>query len=118
MLFRSRSEAEGKTYELGGPAVLSFRELMDLLLAEIGRRRLLLPLPWGIASLAAVFMGLMPTPLLTRDQVKLLQRDSVVTPGAAGLGDLGITPTALELVLPTYLNRFRPGGRIALRPAT
>jgi len=60
----------------------------------------------------------MPTPLLTRDQVKLLQRDSVVTPGASGLGDLGITPTALELVLPTYLNRFRPGGRIALRPAT
>ncbi|HKX10471.1 MAG TPA: complex I NDUFA9 subunit family protein [Stellaceae bacterium] len=109
-----RPEAEGKTYELGGPAVLSFRQLMELLLAEIGRRRLLVPMPFGLASLMAFFMGMMPRPMLTRDQVKLLRRDSVATPGAPGLADLGITPTALALVLPTYLNRFRPGGRAAL----
>ena len=109
-----RPEAEGKTYELGGPAVLSFRELIELLLAEIRRRRLLVPLPFGLASLAAFFMEFMPKPMLTRDQVKLLRKDSVVTPGAPGLTDLGINPTALELVLPTYLNRFRRGGRIAL----
>jgi uncharacterized protein YbjT (DUF2867 family) len=96
-----------KTYELGGPTVLSFRDLMELLLAEIRRRRVLLPLPSGLASLAALFMEFMPKPMLTRDQVKLLQRDSVVTPGAPGLADLGLTPTALALVLPTYLNRFR-----------
>jgi len=102
-----RPEAAGRTYELGGPAVLSFRDLMELLLAEIGRRRVLLPLPSGLASLAALFMEFMPKPMLTRDQVKLLRKDSVVTPGAPGLADLGLTPTALELVLPTYLNRFR-----------
>ena len=112
-----RPEAAGRTYELGGPAVLSFRELMELLLAEIGRRRILVPMPWGLAGLAAFFMQFMPKPMLTPDQVKLLQKDTVATPGAPGLADLGITPTALELILPTYLNRFRPGGRIALRPA-
>ena len=109
-----RPEAEGKTYELGGPAVLSFRQLMELLLAEIGRRRLLVPMPFGFASLMAFFLGMMPKPMLTRDQVKLLQKDTVVTPGALGLADLGISPTALALVLPTYLSRFRRGGRITL----
>jgi uncharacterized protein YbjT (DUF2867 family) len=109
-----RPEAAGKTYELGGPAVLSFRELMELLLAEIGRRRLLVPMPFGLAGLAAFFMEFMPKPMLTRDQVQLLQRDSVVTPSASGLTDLGITPTALELVLPTYLNRFRRAGQTNL----
>ena len=113
-----RPDAEGKTYELGGPAVLSFRALMEMLLAEIDRRRVLVPLPHGLASIMAFFMEFMPQPMLTRDQVKLLQRDSVVTPGAPGLADLGITPTALELVLPTYLNRFRRGGQPTLRPAT
>jgi NADH dehydrogenase len=112
-----RPEAEGKTYELGGPAVLSFRELMELMLAEIGRRRVLLTLPSGLASLAARLLGLLPNPLLTPDQVRLLQKDTVVSPGAPGLSELGITPTALELILPTYLNRFRRGGRATLRAA-
>jgi uncharacterized protein YbjT (DUF2867 family) len=112
-----RPEAQGKTYELGGPAVLSFRELMVLMLAEIGRRRLLVTLPWGLASAAALFIEFMPKPLLTRDQVKLLKKDVVVTPGALGLAQLGVAPTALELILPTYLNRFRRGGRATLRPA-
>jgi len=102
-----RPDAAGQTYELGGPAVLSFRELMELMLAEIGRRRMLLPLPSGLASLAALFMEFMPKPMLTRDQVKLLRKDTVMTPGVPGLADLGLTPTALELVLPTYLHRFR-----------
>ncbi len=90
-----RPEAQGKIYELGGPAVLSFRELMELMLAEIGRRRVLVTLPWGLASVAALLMELLPKPLLTRDQVNLLQKDAVVTPGAPGLAELGITPTAL-----------------------
>ncbi len=113
-----RPDAAGKTYELGGPAVLSFREMMELLAQEIRRRRWLLPMPWGLASLAAVFMQFMPKPMLTPDQVKLLRTDTVVSPGSPGLRDLGITPTALELILPTYLNRFRRGGRATLRPAT
>jgi NADH dehydrogenase len=109
-----RPEAQGKTYELGGPVVLSFRELMRMLLLEIGRRRALITLPFGVASLNALFMEFMPKPLLTRDQVKLLQKDTVVTPGAPGLAELGITPTALELILPTYLDRFRRGAGASL----
>jgi hypothetical protein len=73
-------------------------------------------LPWGFARVAALFMELLPKPLLTRDQVKLLHKDAIVTPGAPGLAQLGVTPTALELILPTYLNRFRRGGRATLRP--
>jgi NADH dehydrogenase len=111
-----RPEAQGKIYELGGPAVLSFRELMELMLAEISRRRVLVTLPWALASMAALFTGLLPKPQLTRDQVKLLRKDAIVTPGAPGLAQLGVTPTALELILPTYLNRFRRGGRATLRP--
>ena len=64
----------GKTYELAGPRIYSFKELMELLLAEIGRKRLLLPVPWGIARLQAAVLGLLPSPPLTLDQVKLLQQ--------------------------------------------
>ena len=112
-----RADAQGKTYELGGPKAYSFRELMELLLAEIGRKRALINLPYGLASFEARFLECLPVPPLTRDQVKLLQRDTVVSPGALGLADLGIAPTALELVLPTYLDRFRRGSRAAHRPA-
>ncbi len=103
--------APGRTYELGGPEVLSFRELMELTLREIHRRRALVSLPFGLAALEAAFLEWLPKPLLTRDQVRLLQRDNVVAAGAQGLADLGINATALELVLPTYLDRFRRGGR-------
>jgi NADH dehydrogenase len=112
-----RADAQGKTYELGGPKAYSFRELMELLLAEIGRKRMLVNLPYGLASFEARFLECLPVPPLTRDQVKLLQRDTVVSPGALGLADLGITPTALALVLPTYLDRFRRGSRAGHRPA-
>jgi uncharacterized protein YbjT (DUF2867 family) len=108
--------APGKTYELGGPTVYSFKQLMLLMLAEIQRHCLLVPIPFGLAMIEAALLELLPVPLLTRDQVRLLKRDSVVGPGAAGLGDLGIAPTALEAILPTYLDRFRPGGRFA-RPS-
>jgi NADH dehydrogenase len=103
----------GKTYELGGPRIYSFKALMELMLAEIHRRRALVPLPFALASLQATFLELLPVPPLTRDQVKLLQRDTVVSPGAPSLRDLGITPTAVEAIVPTYLDRFRPGGRFA-----
>ncbi|MBI3512958.1 MAG: complex I NDUFA9 subunit family protein [Proteobacteria bacterium] len=106
----------GKTYELGGPRTYTFKELMTLMLAEIQRDRLLIPLPFGLAALQAAVLELLPVPLLTRDQVKMLKRDTVVGAGALTLRDLGITPAALEPILPTYLDRFRPGGRFA--PAT
>ena len=101
----------GKTYELGGPGVFSFAELLRRMLREIGRRRLLLPLPFGIARVQAAFMEFLPVPPLTRDQIKLLQTDNVVAPGALTLADLGIQAQGLDAILPTYLARYRPGGR-------
>lgn len=103
----------GKTYELGGPRIYSFKELLELLLKEIQRRRLLLPLPGGLASLQATLLELLPKPPLTRDQLRMLQRDTVVSEGALGFADLGIQPTAIEAILPTYLDRYRVGGRFA-----
>lgn len=98
----------GKTYELGGPRVVSFRELMELILREIGRERLLLPLPLALAEIQAWFLEKLPVPPLTRDQVKLLGTANVVGASALTLRDLGIEPTALEAVVPSYLNRYRP----------
>ncbi|MGE5145620.1 MAG: complex I NDUFA9 subunit family protein [Candidatus Eiseniibacteriota bacterium] len=103
--------APGQTFELGGPRVYTFRALLELLLAEIQRDRLLVPVPFWLAEIKAAFLSLLPSPPLTRDQVKLLRSDNVVTPGVPGLEALGITPTAAEVVLPTYLDRFRRGGR-------
>lgn len=108
-------DCAGKTYELGGPQVYSFKQLLELLLREIGRRRLLVPLPFWVASLEATFLELAPVPLLTRDQVRLLRRDNLVAPDALTLADLGIQPTAVEVILPTYLDRYRPHGRFSQR---
>jgi NADH dehydrogenase len=102
---------EGQTYELGGPRVYSFKEIMELTLAETGRRRLLVPLPLAVASLQGAVLEWLPVPPLTRDQVRLLRHDNVVGGDALKLEDLGITPTAVEAVLPTYLGRFRPSGQ-------
>ena len=100
----------GRTYELGGPTVYSFRQLMELLLVEIRRSRLLLTIPWGLARCQARLFECLPNPMLTRDQVESLKQDNVVAPGSFGLADLGIAPTLLEVVIPSYLARFRPGG--------
>ena len=116
------------TYELGGPRVYSFRQLMELILAEIGRKRILLPLPFFVAdamgsvadAMVAVLQSLpLPfevAPPLTGDQAKLLRYDNVVSGDAPGLADLGIAPTACEIILPTYLDRFRRHGRFEASP--
>lgn len=103
----------GKTWELGGPAVYSFRQIMEMILRETGRKRLLLPYPYFLASFWAWFLEFMPTPLLTRDQVELLKTDNVVSGGLPGMAELGISPTGAEAIIPTYLNRYRPGGNLA-----
>ena len=100
----------GKTFELGGPDVRSFKELMELLLTQTGRWRFLIPVPFWLASVMAKFLGRLPRPLLTLDQVQLLRSDNVVGREAQTFSSLGITPTSMEIVLPTYLARFRPGG--------
>ena len=110
------ADTAGQTYELGGPAVFSFRQLMELMLAEIGKRRLLLPLPWPVARLIGAggdLAGMLVTPPITSDQVKLLKTDNVVSGAYPGLAELGITPTTLEAVLPEYLYRYRKGGQYA-----
>ena len=111
--------APGGVYELGGPDVGSFRELMQDMLKVIRRRRLVLNMPFWAAGLMArgfdllytLTFGLFGNGILTRDQVRSLGRDNVVSDGARGLADLGIRPTAMEAVLPDYLWRFRPSGQ-------
>lgn len=108
------SGAAQPTYELGGPRVYSFRELLEYILAETQRKCLLVPLPWEIARFEAllleVFAGLLlRVPLLTRDQVELLKSDNVAAAGMPGLKELGIEPVSVEAVVPTYLRRYRKG---------
>src|SRR5437764_509040 len=83
----------GRTYELGGPKTYTFRDLLDLLLQEIRRKRWFIDLPFGVAGLQARLMSILPNPPLTPDQVELLKRDNVVSPGALTLSSLGIAPT-------------------------
>ena len=104
------SATAGRTYELGGPRGYTLRELTELLLAEIHRKRLLIDLPFGLATLQARLMALLPNPPLTPDQVEMLKRDNIVSSGALSLTALGLAPTAVEAILPSYLDRFRRGG--------
>jgi uncharacterized protein YbjT (DUF2867 family) len=114
-------DVEKGVYELGGPDVATFRELMHQMLAVIQRRRLVLNVPFFLARIMAtafdavqmLTLGLVTNGLLTRDQVRNLSRDNIVTPGARGLADLGIEPTALGAVLPEYLWRYREAGQFA-----
>ena len=104
------SATAGRTYELGGPKTYSFRALIELLLGEIHRKPYLVDIPFGLASVQARLMSLLPNPPLTPDQVELLKRDNVVSSGALTLAALGIAPTPVEAILPSYLDRFRRGG--------
>ncbi len=114
----AREDAAGRTFELGGPRVWTFRELLAWILRQTGRKRPLVAIPMALANLQATLLEKLPGKLLTRDQLLLLGQDNVVAPGAAGLAALGITPTPVELVVPRYLQRFRQGGeRKGLYPA-
>lgn len=93
----------GQVYELGGPEVVTFREIYQRLFTYTGVKRCLLPLPWGIARLQAALMAILPEPPLTNDQITSLQTDNVVTEGALGLVDLEVVPTPMAAVVPRYL---------------
>ena len=106
----------GATYELGGPEVLTLREIMEIILATIDRRRMLLSLPFGLAKLQSQLLRFAPGALkLTPDQVALLRSDNVVSEAAKAAGltleGLGITPDSLEAIAPQYLWRFRAAGQ-------
>jgi NADH dehydrogenase len=111
--------APGTTYELGGPEVRTFKQLMEYVLATIERKRLLVPLPFGVAKLQAQFLQYLPKPPITPDQVELLKVDNVVSDLAAREGrtlkGLGIEATAMETVVPSYLWRFRKTGQFKVR---
>jgi uncharacterized protein YbjT (DUF2867 family) len=106
----SRADTAGGLYELGGPRVLTFREVLNYVMEVIGRQRRLIDVPMPLARLQALFLEHLPGKLLTTDQLILLQKDNVVAPGAPGLADLGIVPTPIETVVPSYLRRYAPGG--------
>jgi len=95
----------GQLFEIAGPRAYSFRELMELMLAVTGQRRLLMPLPFGIAQIQAALLGLLPKPPLTLDQLRLLKNENVMSGKLPGLEAVGIKPTGLEAILPVYLER-------------
>ncbi len=107
--------SEGRTYELGGPRTYSYKEIMELVCRETGRRRLLVPAPFWAARIKALFLELLPVPPLTRDQLVLLSTDNVVSKGALGFPDLSMTPSSVEAIVPRYLQRYRR--RAAREPA-
>ena len=99
-----------KIYELGGPQNYSFKELMEILLTEIKKKRFLIPVPFGVAKFQSYFLQMMPNPLLTPDQVELLKHNNIVSGDHATLKDLGITGTPIQSILSKYIYRFRTGG--------
>jgi len=111
----------GTVYELGGPEVRTFKELMQYVLATIERKRLLIPIPFFMARLHAAFLQYLPKPLLTPDQVALLRADNVVSEAAKAEGrtlpGLGIEPEPIEAIVPAYLWRFRKTGQFRSRIA-
>jgi uncharacterized protein YbjT (DUF2867 family) len=114
-------DVEPGIYELGGPEIATFRELLERMLTLIERRRWIVSLPLGLAEvqgsildgLQRLSFGLFTNNLLTRDQVRLLEEDNVVSPGARGLSELGITPTPMDAVLESYLFTYRKSGQFA-----
>jgi len=122
--FAAAAEGEvkgGRVYELGGPEVLTHRELMQRILHETMRHNPLVPVSAGLAKLLALPFGLLPKPLLTSDQVDLLQIDNVVSPEAIRekrtLAAFGISATPMDAILPSYLWRFRKHGQFDRQPA-
>jgi NADH dehydrogenase len=110
----------GATYELGGPEVRSFRQIMQFMLGVIERKRLLVPLPFGLAKMMAGLLQFMPNPLLTPDQVELLRHDNVVSAAAEAEGRtfkaFGIQPDTMEAIVPSYLWPFRKTGQFHTQP--
>jgi uncharacterized protein YbjT (DUF2867 family) len=113
-----RGTANGKVYELGGPQQKSFKELMQYLLGVIQRKRVLLPLPFPLASVMGAVLGILPNPPISMDQVELLKTDNLVSAKAIAEGltlqGLGVTPRSIEAIVPSYLYRFRKAGQFSV----
>ena len=111
-------EATGKTYELGGPEVFTFKQLMEFTLETIGRKRLLVPVPWPVAKIMGSIMGMLPYAPLTADQVELLKTDNVVSEAATregrDLAGLGVSGHSIQSIVPSYLYRYRKAGQFTV----
>lgn len=105
----------GKTYELAGPKVYSFKQVMELVKSVTGHKCLLMPVHLGVAEFKSWFLQFLPKPLLTPDQVRLLGHDNVFSGSQPGLADLDINAHTAEAILPTYLHRFKQTGKRYLR---
>ena len=105
------NNSQTKIYELGGPEDYSFKELMEILLAEIKKKRFLISIPWSFAKFQSYFLQMLPNPLLTPDQVELLKYSNVVSGDYPTLKDLGVSGTPIHNILPKYIYRFRTGGQ-------
>lgn len=100
-------ESQGQIYELGGPQIYSFKEIIEYILRVTGRKRPLVKVPFSVATGMGTVAEILPVPPLTRDQVRLLKHDNVVSPNAKGLASLGINATSIDVVVPEYLARFK-----------
>jgi NADH dehydrogenase len=106
--------ASGGAFELGGPCRYSFRQLLEYILEVTCRSRVMVPLPFAMASFAGFFLGMLPNPLLTVDQVQLLKNDNIVKGDDKSIGvlsDLGVEARSIEAIVPTYLERYRRHGQ-------
>ena len=101
-----KEETQGQVYELGGPEVMSFKELLEYMLTHLKKSRFLAPIPYPIASIMGSVAQILPSPPLTADQVTLLKDDNVVDDEAMGFADLGIIPTPMDAVVPDYLDTY------------
>ena len=104
------NNSEPKIYELGGPENYSFKQLMEILLTEIKKKRFLVTVPYGFAKFQSYFLQMMPNPLLTSDQVEMLKYNNIVSGDYPTLKNLGISGTPIQSILPKYIWRFRSGG--------
>ncbi len=113
MAVLEKEEINNNIFELGGPQIITYKELMKILLKEINKKRFLVPIPFPFAKFQAKILQLLPKPLLTVDQVEMLKYDNIVTNKYPTLKDLKINPKTIESVLPNYIWRFRKGGQFA-----
>ena len=108
-----KEEVNENIYELGGSQIFTFKELMEILLKQIKKKRFLVPIPFSFAKFLAKILQLLTKPMLTTDQVEMLKYDNVVTNNYPTLKDLKINPKTIDSVLPNYIWRFRKGGQFA-----
>lgn len=113
VLDKAPEEVGGRTYVLAGPEIYSLKDIYALVMDQIQIRRPLIPVPWALAKAQGFVFENLPGRILTRDQVETLKTDNILHPGERRLEDLGIEPTLAELILPGYLDKYRPGGRFA-----